>query len=58
MTTNTNAALRSAAKSALKAMEALNGVDTETESVTIHVSDESQHCAQPSLQQHSRPRGG
>lgn len=40
MTTNTNDVLRSAAKSALEALEALNGVDTETESVTIHVSDE------------------
>lgn len=40
MTTNTNAALRSAAESALEALEILNGIDTETESVTIHVSDE------------------
>lgn len=41
MTTNTNAALRSAAESALEALEILNGIDTETESVTIHVSDET-----------------
>ena len=33
-------ALRDAAAKALHALEQLNGIDTETESVTIYVSDE------------------